>query len=155
MMEGAEPVGCPRVVAGASPPAELEDLGVDECPAFAEWVLDRRSDQAFHIGAGGVFGTEAVAFDGVESTDEKGPEDRRLDIAPVYLRCAMQDPELWRSQGEDLGLAEEVAIEVEESAVAEPATGVHRLPELFECAGELIGIVEADLLDDPEEGLVV
>src|SRR5690625_3732641 len=99
MMEGAEPVECPLLLPGATPLAELEDLGLDECPALAEWVLDRRSDQAFHIGAGGVFGAEAVAFDGVEGTDEEGPEDRGLDIAPIYLRRAMQDPELCRSQG--------------------------------------------------------
>src|SRR5690606_8932144 len=132
---------------------ELEHLGLDEEPAFADRLLDGRSDEAFDVGAGRVLGAEAVSLLGVERAGEERAEDGRLDGAPVGLGGLAEHGDVLAGEGERAVVLEEVAVEAKQFAGAEVSPLVHGAPELGEGALDLVGSGLGGVAEDRGERL--
>jgi hypothetical protein len=56
-------------------------------PLVAQGLDDGGADESLDAGAWGVFGSEYVAFAGIERAGEESAEDGGLDAGPVDRRC--------------------------------------------------------------------
>jgi len=72
---------------------------------------DDRLHELPDVVAARVVGAELGPLRGVETTLEEGPEDRRLDPAPVQAADLDEHPDLGRGEAQDIGRVEQATVE--------------------------------------------
>ena len=101
-------------------------------PFIAQRADDGGTDEPLDVGAGRVFGTEFVAFPGIERTGEEGAEDGWLDCAPIFSSGIGEHSELRSGEREGAGVFKKPAIKVGDFLEQEGGilgAGGHFLPQ--------------------------